>query len=536
MQASLSLTLNQKIMANLLQNAGVNPAHKFARLSLLSVFLTATATTIHHVYKLGPPALILGFVIIVFPIIFLLWFRNTKKGLPLLLYGLMNLWIISGFGVADGFWDSVVKIYFSNFLFRDSRLFIRTPVRSYFFELTGVLAFFASMFAAYYGYKFFNAVFSQRQEWKAWNHRVKWIIGSLVIAGVLLAGYSGYKHTVIIPENKIVKIGVIVPATGPGKILGTSFLKAVELASEDVKNKNTKYQYQIVIENSGITPAETEQAIERLIYKEQVQGIVGGISASGKIVKPYATSAKIPHLCVCSVKTIGDGKYNFTNIPTAEDEAIQWVEEAQKRGIKSIAIINQKYPSIEGHVRALKEESVKAGIKILYEKEFEESARDFTQMIAEAKNNLPDIYFISGFPPVLDTLGVQLKRSGVNNVASIVALSVSNKPELFEGNWYTDSYVDSSFKARFEQKYPGTRFATHMMPYAYDSFIIMVQAFESGKDPAEYIQNITEYPGTSGRLTKETGKGNFRSRPAVWVIKNGKPELLHENENKIAIK
>jgi hypothetical protein len=31
--------------------------------------------------------------------------------------------------------------------------------------------------------------------------------------------------------------------------------------------------------------------------------------------------------------------------------------------------------------------------------------------------------------------------------------------------------------------------------------------------------------GAAGRITKEAGTGNFRSSPAVWVIKDGKPAL-----------
>jgi hypothetical protein len=41
-----------------------------------------------------------------------------------------------------------------------------------------------------------------------------------------------------------------------------------------------------------------------------------------------------------------------------------------------------------------------------------------------------------------------------------------------------------------------------------------------------YIRTMTEFSGTAGRITKKAGTGNFRSAPAVWVIKNGKPALL----------
>jgi ABC-type branched-subunit amino acid transport system substrate-binding protein len=149
-------------------------------------------------------------------------------------------------------------------------------------------------------------------------------------------------------------------------------------------------------------------------------------------------------------------------------------------------------------------------------------------MIAEAnKGGQPDVYFVSGYPPALDILREQLKELGPRKVASIVAPSISDRPELFEGDWYTDSdLAQDEFRTRFEQKYPNTRFATHMMPYAYDSFNILVQAFESGKDPVEYVRGVTSHKGEAGEITREPGSGNFRSRPAVWVINNGRPELV----------
>ena len=166
---------------------------------------------------------------------------------------------------------------------------------------------------------------------------------------------------------------------------------------------------------------------------------------------------------------------------------------------------------LQNALKALKDEAKNSGIQVLFEKQFEATATDFTAVIAEAKKTNPDIYFISGFPPTLDTLGEQLKKAGINNLASIVAFSVSNNRKLFEGNWYTDSYVNEKFEKRFEQKYPEERFATHMMPYAYDSYKLMVQAFESGEDPAKYIQDITEFPGTAGTITRKPGEGNFSS-------------------------
>jgi ABC-type branched-subunit amino acid transport system substrate-binding protein len=152
---------------------------------------------------------------------------------------------------------------------------------------------------------------------------------------------------------------------------------------------------------------------------------------------------------------------------------------------------------------------------------------DFRSAIAQALTSTPDVYFIAATQPALDRLGQQLADAQIRNISSVVALSLSNRPELFEGAWYTDSNLaDPAFRARFEEKYPDTRFATHMMPYAYDSLRLVIDGFESGRDVAEYIRDTRAYDGIAGRVTREPGTGNFRSHPAVWTIKNGKPTLV----------
>src|SRR5215470_9415040 len=139
------------------QPSATNQIHRFARLSLLSIIITAIFITVHHVYKLGPSAIILGSTIVGAGVLLLRWFRKTKGLAPLILYGLLNVWIIVGFGLMEGFWDSTIRVFFSNFLFSDSRLFIRSPLKAYPFEVSGVLTFIASLYVLYYGSKFFIA-------------------------------------------------------------------------------------------------------------------------------------------------------------------------------------------------------------------------------------------------------------------------------------------------------------------------------------------------------------------------------------------
>jgi ABC-type branched-subunit amino acid transport system substrate-binding protein len=324
------------------------------------------------------------------------------------------------------------------------------------------------------------------------------------------------------PTSAVIKIGTVVATSGPAALLGNSFLKAIRLASEDLKD--TTHHYELVIEELA-SPDKAEPAIEKLIKTDEVDAVVVGLSMSGEIVKPYATAAKIPLFCICSVGSVGDELYTFTTMPLAEDEATLWVAEANRRGIKRVALLTQDYPSIDNHVRALRAEAAKAGIVVVYQARFQATTTDFGAEIAAAKATAPDVYFVEAFNPALDLLGRQLKDAGVRDLTSVVAFSASERPELFEGGWYTDSYVSPAFKARLDRRYPASRLATHMMPYAYDSFNMLVQGFESGEEILTYVRGMTEYDGTAGTITKQAGSGNFRSAPAVWVISNGKPAL-----------
>jgi ABC-type branched-subunit amino acid transport system substrate-binding protein len=324
------------------------------------------------------------------------------------------------------------------------------------------------------------------------------------------------------PTQAVIKIGTVVATSGPVALLGKSFLKAIQLAAEQLKD--TTHHYELLVEELT-SPDKAEPAIEKLIETDKVDAVVVGLSMSGQIVKPYATAAKIPLFCICSVGSVGDELYTFTTMPLAEDEATLWAAAANRRGIRSVALLTQDYPSIDNHVRALRAEAAKLGIAIVYQDRFAATTTDFSARIAAAKATAPDVYFVEAFNPALDLVGQQLRDAGVRDLASIVAFSASDRPELFEGGWYTDSYVSPAFRARLDQRYPASRLATHMMPYAYDSFNMLVQGFESGKEILTYIRGMTEYDGTAGKITKQAGSGNFRSAPAVWVISNGRPAL-----------
>src|SRR6266576_1599748 len=470
--------------------------HTAARRSLLSVAITAVFITINHLYSLGPTALVLGAVLLLAPTALLLWFRSTKSEVAFAGYLLMNLWIVAGFGLAKGFWGGLLRLFAGTGLATVATSFPKPVVGSYGFEASGLLMFVGSLFVAYTAYELIQA----KRAVQVVPARVVWTMAAVLAALAAVFVWTDQDRWSA-PIDGIVRIGVIVPRSGPYALLGGSFLKAVEMAKEDLGQ--TRYQYQLVQVDVGTDPRAARAAIQRSIREDRLDGIVGGISLFGQVTKPLASAARIPHTRVCTVTSIGDGAYNFTNIPTPEAEAALWVRDAQRRGITRVALLSQDYPSIHNHVRALKTEMARAGLPISYEQEFGDTVTDFRSLISAARASRPDVYYVEALSPQLDVLARQLTSAKIHNIASVVAPSLSQHPDLFEGALYTDSDLrDFEFKTRFERKYPGMQFATHMMPYAYDDFNLIVQAFERGQNPAVYLRNITRYEGTAGPATR----------------------------------
>ena len=489
---------------------------------LMSLAATAVLIAINHLPSLGPRAVVLGLVVFLAPAGLWAWLERTGSRAALAGFVLANAWIVVGFGLVKGLWRTALRLFLGTLLSTLSTSFPRPATGPYLFEATGLLIFVGTLLVLVHALQMLPRGLQER----AGRHR-RALRGAAVLAGAaLVAAYTfSAKDRWVPPPDGVVRIGVIVPTSGPYAVLGSSFVKAVEMARDDLRG--TRYRYQLVVRDSGPDPARARAIIEDAIARERLQAIVGGISLIGQVTKPYATRARIPHTCVCTVASIADGAYNFTNIPSPEAEAIRWVAEARRRGIKTIAVLSQDYPSINNHVRAMEDEARRRGLVIAFERRFAEAEGDFAAMVAAASASHPDVYYVEALNPWLDRLAERLAQAGVHNLSSVVAPSLSQRPELFEGAWYTDSdLVDPGFRTRFERKYPGTRFATHMMPYAYDSFRMIVDAFERAENPAVHLRNLRTYPGTADTLVKQPGSGRFESTPAVWVMRSGRPELV----------
>jgi len=131
--------------------------------SLLSISVTAALASITHAYDFGIPAFIVGAVMIAALAALSRRYQRTGSRPAVVLYGLLNLWIIGGFGLVGGFWNHAVKIPLMamNGGTLPSTLwplFMSPDLGSPTYEVLYILLFAASVPAAYLGYRFVRTV------------------------------------------------------------------------------------------------------------------------------------------------------------------------------------------------------------------------------------------------------------------------------------------------------------------------------------------------------------------------------------------
>lgn len=347
------------------------------------------------------------------------------------------------------------------------------------------------------------------------NKIIKIVVGLLIII-LVVWGVSVSKKS----EVRVVKIGIVAPMTGGASVYGVNLVKGAELALADLSS--TKNKYELVIEDDGTNPATAASAAQKLINVDKVKAVLSVTSGTGNAVKTIAKTAGIPHICLCSDSTVGDGT-SFTNILLAPDETKVWLTEAQSMGIKTIAILGQNQPGYNLILDSLRAQVSNFGIKIVYDEKIEPTVKDFNTNIAKAQATKPDLLLIGFFPPQLDIIGQQLKNLKITNIAGIATFSIGADPTLFNGRWYTDaSLSDPAFAKKFSAAYPDTRFNVRVAPYAYDSLNLLVSALETG-NPVKYLLDTTSYSGKAGIATKKAGEASFHSPIGVWKIEEGKP-------------
>lgn len=183
--------------------------------------------------------------------------------------------------------------------------------------------------------------------------------------------------------DNLIKIGALLPISGPGSYFGVQDKQGVELALDQLKSGVNGYKFDVHYEDSACSPLPATQAAKRLLDQYQPDVVIGEECSDATLaVMPLMDQAKIPLLNAgsSSIKITDPGNsYTFRIMPNEVMQGVDLATNAYKRlNAKTAVLLHENTNAGIGNAKVFAETFEKLGGKILGDIGFGRDVNDFT--------------------------------------------------------------------------------------------------------------------------------------------------------------
>ena len=338
-----------------------------------------------------------------------------------------------------------------------------------------------------------------------------------------------------------IKIGTVVPLSGPFASIGLNIKAGADFAIEDINAAGGikslgGAKLELVAADAEDSVEKAKNAAQRLLAREPnlIGGLGDALSGMTLVVTELTERAELPWMTqtFADVLTERGFKYLFEVVPVASVQgqlslpAVLELAKLTGYAPKTVAVIADTNQAIQVMVKTWREGGFdKAGLKVLSEKSYTPPIADATELIAGLRRNKPDILFL--MPASLPDLNLMLNKLtelglGRDVLPTFAIAGPSATPELLNlagakslenffsinSNWPAKRHQDlvARFKAR-----TGRPWMTSQSIDGYGQVMIYREALEKvgaadRKKVAEYIR----------KLDSSTGAAEYFSGPLKW--------------------
>lgn len=231
-----------------------------------------------------------------------------------------------------------------------------------------------------------------------------------------------------------VKIGMVVPLTGPLSALGLGDKEAAERLVADINADGGIDGREVVLtvvdDKTDVT--ESVKQFSQLASDPSYSGMLASSFVSAATaVGDVAQAQKIPTIALSPVDAYADGSnpYAFTSPPTPSVYASALVDYWADQGVETLAIAYVGADLFgqtgEQATVALAED---AGIEIVLDEAYDQTATDFTPLVTKVADAAPDAFVVWGAGPAPVIITKQMAGKGI--------------PTYFTGAQASNLYLD----------------------------------------------------------------------------------------------
>jgi branched-chain amino acid transport system substrate-binding protein len=340
------------------------------------------------------------------------------------------------------------------------------------------------------------------------------------------------------PIEKVLKIGVEGPFTGPSARVGEEFKGSTQMAFEAINYKVGDYKIELVWIDDQSDPEIGTRAYEEAVVGQGIQAGLGGWHSSVAVAQMEVTAKhKIPHFSGFGATEIVNEKFNSDKekygywmakgwpIPSKLSSAyVNALEDAIKAGTwtpseKKVAIWGEDTDWGRSFGGAIKAQFEEAGWTVVSEDYFTKEQTEFTPLLTRYKDEgVPVLAGTSSIPPSISAFLKQADEIGLKSL--IIADGLGWVGEWYELTGSSSDYVldqipgwttdeAKKFAADFEKKWgitPSTSAAG--LSYDFANFFIKVLQTtlqDNGELTSETIYKTIKEKVWTGQLTYTDG-------------------------------
>jgi len=341
-----------------------------------------------------------------------------------------------------------------------------------------------------------------------------------------------------------IKIGVIMPLTGPVAEPGNLALDGIRLAVDDFNSSNTKH-IELIIEDSKSNPTDGVSAMNKLVSADNIKIVIGDIMSSVFLaISPIAERNKIVAISpgASNPKVRDAGDYIFRDYTSDNFDGYAMANYLYKKlGKRFVAVINVNDDYGVGVKTVFIDYFKKMGGNIIINENYPKGETNFRNLIIKLKNKNIDALYVVGNPTENGYMIKQLKELNIK-IPITGNLSFENNDFLkiakgaFDSVIYSTPYFDINSNKSYVQKFVKlyqekfNREPDIAVGLGYDVANILIKVLNENNYDISKVKDglymIKNYEGVTGNTTFDN-KGDVEKDIEIKKIYgNGSIETL----------
>ena len=259
-----------------------------------------------------------------------------------------------------------------------------------------------------------------------------------------------------------IKIGASMSVTGTYAKPGTYQKEGYDVCIDELNAKGGLLgrKVELVIYDDQSQPATAVKLYEKLITEDKVDAVMGPYSSAvseavANVTEKYKKVMVAPLAATTSIFKKGR-KYIFMVITPAENYLDGLIDMAAKRGLKTVAIINEDTLFPKASAAGTAEAAKKRGMQVVLQEAYPKGNTDFSALLVKIKAANPDVIAAGTYFDDAVAITRQMKELNVN--PKMFGLTVGGDiPEFYDLLKQNAEYVYGSTQWDEALPYPGQK-------------------------------------------------------------------------------